>query len=313
MEKIKILVAGMGNVGASLVYLLALSGKYEIYAYDINHDMALGKSLDIQQSCAVLGIDAKIHLIQSYTELERVDISVITAGFPRKPGMRREELINANAEIVKEVVENIRKSGTSMYIVVTNPVDAMAYLTYRVSGLDRTKVLGMGGVLDTARLKYFISRKLNVSYGDIYTMVLGGHGEEMVPVISSTKVSGKDITTLLSKQEINTLIEKTQNGGAEIVSLLKVGSAYYAPSMSAFEMIESITLDKNKTLPCSVMCQGEYGINGMFFGVPVSLGINGVEKIVEISLSNEEKEMLEKSKAKVKETHKLVDQLLSSL
>lgn len=310
MKKLKITVVGAGNVGGTIANVIAQRGYADVILIDIDEDIAKGKAIDIQQQLVISNSDARIIGGSDYSLTEGSDISVITAGFPRKPGMKREELLEVNSKIVKTVTENLIKHSPNTYIiVVTNPVDAMSYLAFKVSGFSRNKVLGMGGVLDTARLKYYIKQKINVSYNSINAIVIGGHGDEMVPVMSSTTVSGKPITSILSKEEIEEIINKTKNGGAEIVSLLKTGSAYYAPGMAVVRMIESIIFDRKEVLPSSVFCQGEYGIEGIFFGLPVVLGINGLEKIVEIMLSEEEKEMLNRSIQSVKNTIEVMNKL----
>jgi len=312
MRRIKVTVVGAGNVGATVANILALKGMFDVAMIDIDRDLAKGKSLDIQQQCALVGSDSRVEGSNDYSITEGSSIAVITAGIARKPGMKREDLLKTNAEIVKQVIENIRNySPEATIIVVTNPVDAMSYLAYKVSGLPKNKVMGMGGVLDTARFMYFIKTKLNVSYNSIRAMVIGGHGDEMVPLISSTYIGNKPIRSLLSEEEINEIVGKTQQGGSEIVSLLKTGSAYYAPGMSVVRMIESIVFDKKEVLPCSVMCEGEYGINDIFFGLPVKLGENGVEEIVEVELDSKEKEMLIKSVESVKSTIKLLKELIT--
>lgn len=310
MKKLKITVVGAGNVGGTIANIIAQRGYADVILIDINEDIAKGKAIDIQQQLVISNSDARIIGGSDYSLTEGSDISVITAGFPRKPGMKREELLEVNSKIVKTVTENLIKHSPNTYIiVVTNPVDAMSYLAFKVSGFSRNKVLGMGGVLDTARLKYYIKQKINVSYNSINAIVIGGHGDEMVPVMSSTTVSGKPITSILSKEEIEEIINKTKNGGAEIVSLLKTGSAYYAPGMAVVRMIESIIFDRKEVLPSSVFCQGEYGIEGIFFGLPAVLGINGLEKIVEVILSEEEKEMLNRSIQSVKNTIEVMNKL----
>ncbi|MGC8870272.1 MAG: malate dehydrogenase [Brevinematia bacterium] len=309
--KAKVTVVGAGNVGAVVANMIAIKGYADISLIDINEDLAKGKSIDISQQCALLNSDSKVIGSNDYSITENSDITVITAGFPRKPGMKREELIETNSKIVKEIVEKIKLySPSTIFIVVTNPVDTISYLTYKVSGLEREKVIGMGGVLDTARFKYYIKQKLNVSYNSINAVVLGGHGDEMVPAVSLTNVAGKPLKELLSQEEIDEIVNKTRNGGAEIVNLLKTGSAYYAPGIAVVKMIESILFDKNEILPCSVFCKGEYGINELFFGLPVKLNRNGINEIVEIPLTEEERNLLKKSVESVKITHEIVNKII---
>lgn len=310
MERVKITVVGAGNVGSVIANTIVQRGYADVCLIDIEGDMAKGKAIDISQQCALIGSDSKIIGGSDYSMTERSKISVITAGIPRKPGMKREDLIETNAKIVKGIVENLLRYSPNTYIiVVTNPVDTISYLAYKVSGFRRNKVIGMGGILDTARFKYYIKEKTGYSYASINAIVLGGHGDEMVPVASLTNIGGKPLSEVLTKQEIEEIVSKTKNGGAEIVNLLKIGSAYYAPGMSVVRMIESILFDKKEVLPCSVYCQGEYGIEDIFFGLPVCLGKDGMEGIIELPLSEEEKESLKKSVESIRETHKLLKSL----
>ncbi|MCX8028833.1 MAG: malate dehydrogenase [Brevinematales bacterium] len=304
----KITVVGAGNVGGVVANTLVQRGYADVVLIDIDGELAKGKSIDMNQQCAILGSDATVVGGSDYSLTSCSDICVITAGIARKPGMSREELIETNAKIVKEVVENLISFSPNTYIiVVTNPVDTLSYLAYKVSGFDRSRVFGMGGILDTARFKYYIKEKTGYSYNSINCIVLGGHGDEMVPVISSTTISGKPITDIISSEEIDEIVQKTQHGGAEIVRLLKTGSAYYAPGMAVVRMIESIIFDKKEVLPVSVFCKGEYGIEGIFFGLPAKIGSNGIEEIIEIPLSQKEREMLSKSVESVKNTHELLE------
>lgn len=310
MAKYKITVVGAGNVGSVIANTVSQRGYADVCLIDIEEGLAKGKALDMNQQCAIIGSDAKVFGGNDYKITEGSNISVITAGIARKPGMKREDLIETNAKIVKGIVENLLRYSPNTYIiVVTNPVDTISYLTFKVSNLPRNKVIGMGGVLDTARFKYYIKEKTGYSYESINAFVLGGHGDEMVPVVSITTVGGKPLKNVLSSEEIKEIVDKTKNGGAEIVNLLKTGSAYYAPGMAVVEMIESILFDKKRVLPCSVFCQGEYGIENIFFGLPIKLGKEGVEEIIELSLSEEEKQLLENSVRSVKSTHTILENL----
>lgn len=310
MAKYKITVVGAGNVGSVIANTISQRGYADVCIIDIEEGLAKGKALDMNQQCAIIGSDSKVFGGNDYRITEGSNISVITAGIPRKPGMKREDLIETNSKIVKGIIENLIKYSPNTYIiVVTNPVDTISYLALKVSGLSRNKVIGMGGILDTARFKYYIKEKTGYSYESINCFVLGGHGDEMVPVVSTTTVGGKYLKNLLSTEEIKEIVEKTKKGGAEIVNLLKTGSAYYAPGMAVVEMIESILFDKKKVLPCSVFCQGEYGIENIFFGLPVRLGKDGIEEIIEIPLSEEEKQLLEESAKSVKATHLILENL----
>ncbi|MEN2997711.1 MAG: malate dehydrogenase [Brevinematia bacterium] len=310
MKKVKVSIIGAGNVGSTLASILSQKGYADIRLIDIEGEVAKGKAIDISQQCAISSVDIEVIGGKDYSLVEDSQISVITAGIARKPGMKREDLLETNAKIVKEVVENLMKYSPKAYIiVVTNPVDAMSYLAYRVAGIEKNRVMGMGGVLDTARFKYCIREKLRCSYNSINAIVLGGHGDEMVPITSLTTIGGKTLSKLLHKSEIDEIVSKTKNGGAEIVNLLKTGSAYYAPAMAVAKMIESILFDKKEILPCSALCEGEYGINNLFFGVPVKLGCKGVEEIIELPLTKEEIELVRRSSESVKNTCKLLERL----
>jgi len=242
-----------------------------------------------------------------FLETANSDIVIITAGVARKPGMSREDLLNTNFGIVKEAtLKSIEKSPNAIIIVVTNPLDVMAYTAWKISGFERHRVIGMAGVLDTARFRTFIAMELNVSVEDVYAFVLGGHGDDMVPLVRYTTVAGIPISELLPKEKIDQLVKRTREGGAEIVSYLKTGSAYYAPASAIVEMVESIVKDKKRILPCSVLLQGEYGLNDVFIGVPVKLGRKGVEEIIELKLTDEEKQALYASASRVK---KIIDSL----
>ncbi|MDW7972102.1 MAG: malate dehydrogenase [Thermodesulfovibrio sp.] len=297
----KVSIVGAGNVGATLALLVANSGLADVVLYDIVEGMPQGKALDILQNTAVLGVSCNVLGTNSLDELANSDIVVITAGLARKPGMRRKDLLIANSEIVGGIVTQLApKCPDAIYIVVTNPMDVMAYLTFVLSGATRQKVIGMGGILDSSRFKCFIAMELGVSPRDIETLVLGGHGLYMVPLVRFTTVKGIPLSNWLSKEKIDALVTRTREGGAEIVALLKTGSAYYAPAQSTFEMIKAILLDEKRMLPCSVYLQGEYAAEDVFNGVPVILGKQGVEKIIEIELTDEEKAAFENSTQEVK-------------
>ena len=266
-----------------------------------------GKALDIQQSGPVQGYDVRITGANDYEPTAGSDIVVITAGFPRKPGMSRDDLLLANYEIVKTAAENAMKhSPNAILILVTNPLDAMCWAAWKVTGLPKHKIIGMAGVLDTARFRTFLGEALGVSVTNITALVLGGHGDTMVPITRLTNVSGVPLSEMLDAETINKIVERTQNGGAEIVKYLKTGSAYYAPSAATVEMVESILKDQKKVLPVAALLEGEYGVNGVFFGVPAKLGANGIEKIYEVQLTDSEKEQIQKSAGAV---HELVEVL----
>ena len=301
----KISIIGAGNVGATLAQLLAIFEISDIVLYDIVPDMPQGKALDISQMLNIFNSDSKVIGTNEYKDIENSDIVVVTAGASRKPGMSREELLSFNASIIKEVSENIAKfCKDSIVIVVSNPLDAMTYLSYKVlsgAGFERNKVMGMAGVLDSSRFIHFISEKLNVSKNSINAFVLGSHGDTMVPSVKYTTVSGVSLKDLVSTQEQKYLIERTRKGGAEIVSLLKNASAYYAPAASVFKMIKSIIFDKKEILPVSVYVDGEYGYKDIVIGLPVVLGKNGIEKIIEFNLDENEKKELDISASKISE------------
>lgn len=303
----KIGIVGAGNVGATLALFVVNSGLADVVLYDIVEGMPQGKALDILQNTAVLGIKANITGTNSLDDLVNSDIVVITAGLARKPGMRRKDLLMANAEIVTGIVNKLAPiCPHAIYIVVTNPMDVMAYVTKAVSGVERQRVIGMGGILDSARFKTFISLELGVSPKDVETLVLGGHGLYMVPIVRLTTVKGIPLSKWLPQEKIESLVHRTREGGAEIVSLLKTGSAYYAPAQSTFEMVKAILLDEKRLLPCSVYLQGEYGAEDVFNGVPVVLGKQGVEKIIELELTEEERKAFENSTEEVKNMIKIL-------
>jgi len=298
----KVTVVGSGNVGATVAHRLADKQLADVVLIDILEGVPQGKGLDLFESGPIEGFDLKIRGTNDYEDTGNSDLVVMTAGFPRKPGMSRDDLLKANAEIVRGAVEQVVKySPECILIVVTNPLDAMAQTAYRVSGFSRNRVIGMAGALDTARYRAFIAEALSVSVENIQGFVLGGHGDTMVPVPRYTTVAGIPVTELMPKDQLDAIVQRTRNGGAEIVNLLKAGSAYYAPSAAVVEMIDAIFNDRNKILPCSAFLEGEYGIQGLFVGVPVKLGARGIEQIMEIRLTEEERAALERSAASVKE------------
>ena len=298
----KITVVGSGNVGATLAHRLADRQLGDIVLIDILEGIPQGKGLDLLESGPVEGYDVKIKGTNSYADTANSDLVVITAGFPRKPGMSRDDLLKANFDVVKATTEQVVKHSPNCFlIVVTNPLDAMVQTAFKVSGFPKNRVMGMAGILDTARYRTFIAEALNVSVLDIQGLVLGGHGDTMVPVPSYTTVAGIPISQLMPKEQLDKIIARTAKGGGEIVNLLKTGSAFYAPSAAVAEMVDAIFNDRKRILPCAVYLEGEYGIKGLFVGVPVKLGANGVEQVIEIKLTDEEKAALQKSAAAVKE------------
>jgi malate dehydrogenase len=279
---------------------------------DILEGIPQGKSLDILQSCPIGGVDVKLTGANDYAPTAASDIVVFTAGFPRKPGMSRDDLLWTNYDIVKGTVEQaVGYSPDSVFIVVANPLDAMCHVAHSVSGFPRHRVMGMAGILDTARFRTFVAQELDVSVRDVTTLVLGGHGDTMVPLVRYTSVGGVPITELLDNEAIQRLVKRTRDGGAEIVKYLKTGSAYYAPAAAVVEMVEAILNDSKRILPCSAYLEGEYGINGLFVGVPVKLGARGIEKVVEVKLTDEELAALKKSAGAVKELVDLMEPKLA--
>src|SRR6266567_4867268 len=298
----KITVVGAGFVGSTLVQRLAEKDYADVVMYDIVPNMPQGKALDMLQAGPVLGYDSLVTGTNDYAETANSDIVVVTSGFPRKPGMSRDDLVKKNQEIVAQVTENVVKySPDCIMIMVTNPLDAMAQLAFHISGFPRNRVIGMAGVLDTARFRTFIAQELGVSVRDVQAYVLGRHGDTMVPLARMCTVAGVPISQLLPPERIEAIVQRTRDGGAEIVKLLGTGSAYFAPSASVLQMVDSIVLDKKMIMPCTVYLQGEYGIDGLFVGVPVKLGVQGVEQIVEIELDQNERALLQKSANAVKE------------
>jgi malate dehydrogenase len=300
----KLSVIGAGNVGATLAQRLAELELGDVVLVDIpqTEGMPAGKALDIRQSGPVYGYDSRITGTTEYGPTANSDIVVITAGVPRKPGMSRDDLLNINAGIVKIVSEQVAKhSPNAILIIVSNPLDAMAHVALRTTGFPKERVIGMAGVLDSARLATFLAEALDVSVNDIQPTVLGGHGDTMVPIARYTTVAGVPITELLKPDQLQAILQRTRDGGAEIVKLLKTGSAYYAPSASVAAMVESILKDKKRILPCAAYLEGEYGVRGLFLGVPVKLGARGIEQVIEIRLADDEKAALQKSAQAVQE------------
>jgi len=298
----KVTIVGAGNVGATSAHWIAAAELADVVLIDVVEGIPQGKGLDLLEAMPVEGSDSFIVGTNSYAETANSDIVVITAGIPRKPGMSRDDLLNTNYKIMQDVVGNVVKySPNSIIIVVSNPLDAMAQAAYKLSGFSRNRVIGMAGVLDSARFCTFIAQELNVSVENVTAFVLGGHGDTMVPLPRYSTVAGIPITELIEKSRLEAIVQRTRDGGAEIVKYLKTGSAYYAPSAAATEMVEAILKDKKKILPCAAYLQGEYGINGLYVGVPVKLGAKGIEQIIEIKLTPEEKAGLDKSAAAVKE------------
>ena len=293
----KITVIGAGNVGATTAQRLADKAlANEVVLVDVLEGIPQGKALDMYEATPVEKVDTRVSGTNSYDETAKSDIVIITAGIARKPGMSRDDLMNTNSAIVKSCAESaVAKSPDANFIVVSNPLDVMAYVAMKAAGLPRNRIIGMAGILDTARFRSFIALELNVSVEDVNAFVLGGHGDTMVPLARYSTVAGIPITELMDSATVERLIKRTRDGGIEIVNYLKTGSAYYAPSSATVLMVESIVKDKKRILPCSVYLQGEYGLSGMFVGVPVKLGKTGMEKIIEVKLNADEQAALAKS------------------
>jgi malate dehydrogenase len=307
MARNKVTVIGAGNVGATTAQRIAEAGLADVVLVDIVEGLPQGKGLDLAEAAPVVGHDARVTGTNDYADTAGSDVIVVTSGLARQPGMSRDDLLAKNAGIVKAVVEaSAAQSPDAVLIVVTNPLDAMCHVAMQASGFPRERVIGMAGVLDSARFRTFIAQELEVSVEDVSAFVLGGHGDTMVPLSRYSTVAGIPITELLSAERVKALEDRTANGGAEVVALLKTGSAFYAPAASTFEMVDSILRDRRRVLPCAVRLEGEYGVDGLFVGVPVVLGAGGMQRVIEIKLAAEEQAAFQKSASAVRE---LVDKL----
>ena len=310
MARKKIALIGSGQIGGTMALLAAQKELGDIVLFDIVEGVPQGKALDIKETTPVEGCNADLSGANDYSAIKDSDIVIVTAGLPRKPGMSRDDLISTNTKIVKQVAEGIRDNAPNAFvIVITNPLDAMVYVMKKITGFPKNRVMGMAGVLDSARFRAFISMETGVSVQDINAFVLGGHGDTMVPLPRYSTIAGIPLPDFpgLSSEKIEAMCERTRKGGGEIVNLLKTGSAFYAPGASAIAMAESILRDQKRVFPCAVLCEGEYGQNGIFMGVPVVLGEKGVEKIIEIQLNDSEKSALDNSANAVKELMGIVD------
>jgi len=302
----KVTIAGAGQTGGTMARGLAAKGYADIVLVDVIEGFPQGKALDITQAGPLLGFDSKVVGTNDWEETAGSDIVIITSGKPRGPGMSRDDLVTANTEIVKSVTEQaVKHSPNCIIIVFANPLDAMCYVALKVSGFPRERVFGQSGMLDTARFRAFLAMELKVSVEDVQAYVLGGHGDDMVPLIRYTTVAGIPISELLPPERVEAIVQRTRKGGGEIVSLLKTGSAYYAPAAGTMEMVESVLLDRKRILPCATYLEGEYGVKGIYMGVPVKLGSKGVEQIIEIKLTSEERAMFDKSEKSVREVTKV--------
>jgi len=310
MNKISIIGAGM--TGATTAHWLAERELADLVLVDVVEGMPQGKALDMLEAMPIIGKDVEIVGANDYAATKGSDIIIITAGLPRKPGMSRDDLLSANAEIVgKAATETLKHSPDAFYIVLTNPLDTMAYLTMKKTGLPRNRVIGQAGILDSARMRAFVALETGVSVENISCYVLGGHGDEMVPLTRHSNIAGVPLRDYIPAEKLDAIVARTRKGGGEIVNLLKTGSAFYAPSAACAQMAESILKNKNLIVPCAAHMEGEYGLSDMFFGVPVMLGANGIEKVIEYPLDDEEKAMFDKSAAAVKETHDALKKLVT--
>jgi malate dehydrogenase len=306
MARKKIALVGAGQIGGTLALLAGLKDLGDVVLFDVVEGVPQGKALDIAQAAPVEGFDATYVGVNTYEALKGADVVIVTAGIPRKPGMSRDDLIATNAKVIDTVGKNIKKQCPKAFvIVITNPLDVMVFVMQEASGLPASRVVGMAGVLDSARFRYFLADEFKVSVEDVTAFVLGGHGDSMVPLVRYSTVAGIPLPDLVkmgwtSKEKIDAIVQRTRDGGAEIVNLLKTGSAFYAPASSAIAMAESYLKDKRRVLPCAAMLNGEYGVKGLYVGVPVIIGANGVEKVVEIDLNKAEQAMFDKSVAAVR-------------
>jgi malate dehydrogenase len=315
MGRAKITIVGAGNVGATCAHWCAAAELGDIVLVDIpqTEDMPKGKALDLMQSSPIMGFDSTITGATSYEASANSDVVVITAGIPRKPGMSRDDLLATNAKIVSAVATEVKKtSPNAVIIVVSNPLDAMVQQVLKTSGFPANRVIGQAGVLDTARYRTFLAMELGVSVEDVSALLMGGHGDTMVPMPSCTSVGGIPVTRLIKKERLEEIVQRTRDGGAEIVKLLKTGSAYYAPAAATAQMVEAIVKDKKRIIPCAAYCDKEYGVGGYYVGVPVVLGAKGVEKIVEIQLEPEEQAAFQKSVDAVKSLVATMNQLMGA-
>ena len=301
-------------IGGTLAHLISIKELADVVLFDVAEGLAKGKALDIAQSTSISGSNINLTGTSNYEDTKNSDVIIITAGIPRKPGMSRDDLLETNLKIIKQVAEGIKKTSPNAFVIcITNPLDVIVMALQKYSSLPTNMVIGMAGILDSSRFKYFISQELQVPVKNIDSLVLGGHGDTMVPMPNQTKINGKPLNQMIKKEKLNSIIEKTRNGGAEIGKLLQKASAFYAPAASGIEMAESYIKDLKKTLPCAAYLNGEYGVNNLYAGVPIIIGKNGVEKVVELTLDKEEKINFEKSIKAVKELYTAATRIDSSL
>ena len=307
----KISLIGAGQIGGTLAHLISIKELADVVLFDVAEGLAKGKALDIAQSTSVDGFNVNLTGTSNYDDTKKSDVIIITAGVPRKPGMTRDDLLATNLKIIKQVAAGIKKTSPNAFVIcITNPLDVIVMALQKYSGLPTNKVVGMAGILDSSRFKYFLSKELKTPVKNIKSLVLGGHGDTMVPMPNHTKVNGKSLDKLISKDKLNLIIDRTRKGGAEIVKFLEKGSAFYAPAAAGVEMAEAYINNLKKTLPCAAYLNGEYGVKNLYAGVPVEIGANGVEKIVEITLSDEEKKQFNNSIKAVKNLTNLATKLI---
>ncbi len=310
-DRPKLAMIGSGQIGGNLAFLAAQKQLGDVVMFDIVDGLPAGKALDIEHMAPVLGFDSRVTGTSSYEDIAGADVVIVTAGIPRKPGMSRDDLLDTNVKIMKDVAGNLKKYCPDAFIIViSNPLDAMVYCMRKITGRDKTHVVGMAGILDSSRFCYFVAEKLNVSVEDVTAFVLGGHGDDMVPVVQYCSVGGVPLSQLMSADDIDAIAKRTRKAGGEIVALLKTGSAFYSPASSAIAMAESYLKDKHRVLPCAAYCEGEYGIDGLYVGVPTVIGAGGVERILEVELSADDKAALMSSAEHVKELVAEVDKRL---
>ena len=312
--KKKISLIGAGQIGGTLAHLISIKELGDVVLFDVAEGIAKGKGLDIAQSTSVDGLNVNLMGTSNYADIKNSEVIIITAGVPRKPGMSRDDLLGVNLKIIKQVAEGIKKNSPNAFVIcITNPLDVIVMALQKYSGLPTNKVVGMAGILDSSRFKYFISQELKVPVKDINTLVLGGHGDQMVPMPNHTTVNDKPLNELIKKEKLDSIINRTRKGGAEIIKFLEKGSAFYAPAASGVEMAESYIKDLKKTLPCAAHLNGEYGVSNLYAGVPVVIGKKGVEKIVELNLSNQEKQQFNLSINAVQELYKAAKRIDKNL
>ena len=312
--KKKISLIGAGQIGGTLAHLISIKELADVVLFDVAEGLAKGKALDIAQSTSISGSNINLTGTSNYEDTENSDVIIITAGIPRKPGMSRDDLLETNLKIIKQVAEGIKKTSPNAFVIcITNPLDIIVMALQKYSSLPTNMVIGMAGILDSSRFKYFLSQELQVPVKNIDSLVLGGHGDTMVPMPNQTKINGKPLNQMIKKEKLNPIIERTRNGGAEIGKLLQKASAFYAPAASGIEMAESYLKDLKKTLPCAAYLNGEYGIKNLYAGVPVVIGKNGIEKIIEINLSTQEKEQFNLSIKTVKDLYQVAKKIDKNL